>query len=1439
MKDTDSDDDNIPFATRLAGKTMDMTPDEFPDPMVTLTAVDGSARPTIRAFHSDARPRNSSADDKLFSKRRLQVNFDGACRGNGQRKATSKNSESAIGVVFTDPETGKWITAWGAKLVADGFHVGVKQFTTAGNNRAEMIALVEALSASVALKKNRAEFVELALVGDSDFAVPMFGKVYDYKEPVFVSLRGIVDSLIQELKELGVEVDTHRVDRRWNACADECCNAALDGRPLNQLIETPPLHELPSLASFDPFKILAHARDNRFRCWRSLPREVKEQFLAATELLLADARAAGQPPEVWLALAPSIFLRTSQQTQRRLNALKRVLLMAQASRLGRVSLVMSLQQLEEPRVLNAYPEVGPAKPPKPETRESRVHGHLAARSPAKAMKEADLETFAATRDEVLEAAIRTYAPWSLRKEQQPELPLPLPLEPGCEMVVTADEIHLVLVKTGMNKSPGKDGWTKELLMGFHVRPLLNEFVCSTMNGIINDSLDSRLLDFLYSATMIGFKQEQNIIGAPAKTRSAGLPTLFTKTAWKAALAQCPMQELYGKMQMMGKKDGAVNTARFAQDQLDRGKAVIIGDAVNAHPTFSRHVLRQFMMKHKAKLGPLFRLWNGTYAKARRLIIYDEKTGKKSNEIFLTTGDLQGATSATPGFNCTLFHCIEDYEEDFDGNCRFLADDTTISGDSDAIAEARFIMLAEALAIADIDIRGPKKKMIGVDNHEPAVVAGAVVARSTDRIPKDGKGLKPIDRFTRRVNFIVGLTKLKHQDTLLLTSHVSNTLKYFCSATKPEITSLFAKDLKELLELPLLRILQCDRLPPSASSQIYVSTSSAGLGMADPTLCELIYKDTGTKLLAGEESLYERESRQRWEIRDPRISRTAGDRPGGQWITNIKQLNMKFAWWRSVYPTERSLEISDEAVTIALSMHLNVNPQPAHCVRPEKSGSNPVAETTNWADHEQVCTYCSSAWRYQRHQAALHQMCRTGNEMAVLIRRQMSDLLGTIENRMADEDATDAADGNAKAEDSKKRPDGFITIPLRGPDVAAHAKLVMFDLTIVAFLSTPHQHNKFQGCAIGLRKSSKKGKYKDLLFTVEHSGTAGEKQWLMDSEIAPLIFSATGLPERDCVKTMQEMGKTAILPGFARCAIMRMQAALLNAAALGISLTRHRIAKMQAAGIDTRYVKPTDGDDEEHETSDHDEDDADEDRDDGNDDGTSGFLQPPMPPPGLGGARRWADVADDGRGRGEGRGGGGEAAAEENEKQKENKEKGEPKKKDEKEKKNNNKNKTKTKKETEKQKQKQQQQVAPYERSVRAVNSASDELNKNFIACVYPCFSIDSRRCLVWSPAPGRLADTEAVFAALDSQPGATRGFGTETCGGAAGRQPAAATTPPEATSRGTPDARHGGKREDFEGLARTIFFAEDVTAKDNDPGDRENVVVNRRRTRRSETMQGT
>ena len=194
---------------------------------------------------------------------------------------------------------------------------------------------------------------------------------------------------------------------------------------------------------------------------------------------------------------------------------------------------------------------------------------------------------------------------------------------------------------------------------------------------------------------------------------------------------------------------------------------------------------------------------------------------------------------------------------------------------------------------------------------------------------------------------------------------------------------------------------------------------------------------------------------------------------------------------------------------------------------------------------------------------------------------------------------------------------------------------------------------------------------------------------MDSEIAPLIFSATGLPERDCVRTLQEMGKTAILPGFARCAIMRMQAALLNAAALGISLTRNRIAKMQAAGIDTRYRKPTDVGDDAHEAPDPD-DDADEDRDDGDGDRTSGNLRPQVPSPGLGGKSRWADVDD--------KGGGGGGAAEETQEKKETKEQKQDKKENQKAKmKKNKENKTKKEsgKQKQKQKQKQNQQVAAY------------------------------------------------------------------------------------------------------------------------------------------------
>ena len=66
-------------------------------------------------------------------------------------------------------------------------------------------------------------------------------------------------------------------------------------------------------------------------------------------------------------------------------------------------------------------------------------------------------------------------------------------------------------------------------------------------------------------------------------------------------------------------------------------------------------------------------------------------------------------------------------------------------------------------------------------------------------------------------------------------------------------------------------------------------------------------------------------------------------------------------------------------------------------------------------------------------------------------------------------------------------------------------------------------------------------------------------------------------------------------------------------------------------------------------------------------------------------------------------------------------------------KKNKENKTKKEPGKQKEKQKHSQQVAPYERLVRANNSASDEFNKNPLA-VYDCFNIDSRRRLVLSSA---------------------------------------------------------------------------------------------------------
>ena len=97
-----------------------------------------------------------------------------------------------------------------------------------------------------------------------------------------------------------------------------------------------------------------------------------------------------------------------------------------------------------------------------------MHGHLASKAPGKALLEAEGATILyGDSKEVYDAVAKSYAPWLLEGHgdlgQQPSLPEKLPVDPANAVVLDPYELQRCIQRTAAGSSPGKCGWTRELL----------------------------------------------------------------------------------------------------------------------------------------------------------------------------------------------------------------------------------------------------------------------------------------------------------------------------------------------------------------------------------------------------------------------------------------------------------------------------------------------------------------------------------------------------------------------------------------------------------------------------------------------------------------------------------------------------------------------------------------------------------------------------------------------------------------------------------------------------------------------------------------------------------------------------------------------------------------------------------------------------------------
>jgi ribonuclease HI len=438
-------------------------------------------RPTQVGFSFGGITPNLKDHHTLFGTNSITAHFDGANRGNGQLRRSDKNCKAAMGVVIVDAEEGTWLAAWAAVLGKVDFTTpDGKQHVitvTGGNNRAEMIACIDLLRSLLMLKEAGAAFTTAVVVGDSAFTL---AEHIDHKNAGLLQLRLVLLDIRRRLNDAGVTIQDHRVDRCYNSNADEACNAALDAREFNRQIKPLPIHQIPSLDRFDVAHLISRLTDTRVRTWRELPADIRRQYHACVALLMTDAISAGLDPIPLFLLAPTIFLRTTEKTHRRMNALKRVLLMGQTSRQSRVMLVSALLRGVDPNITHLFPDGGKVQVDREQTERSMIHGHVASRSLGKALKIADGGTLLSNDPAVREEWLKTYAPWDLPQQkrvdrlQRPDLPPTL--DGASELLIEKDALFQAIRRTKSHSAPGKTGWTKDLLLGVQA----NDMVASVL-----------------------------------------------------------------------------------------------------------------------------------------------------------------------------------------------------------------------------------------------------------------------------------------------------------------------------------------------------------------------------------------------------------------------------------------------------------------------------------------------------------------------------------------------------------------------------------------------------------------------------------------------------------------------------------------------------------------------------------------------------------------------------------------------------------------------------------------------------------------------------------------------------------------------------------------------------------------------------------------------
>ena len=408
--------------------------------------------------------------------------------------------------------------------------------------------------------------------------------------------------------------------RRYNAEADELCNACLDKRDPNLSVFSPSASPPSPLIVEEVMLLLSSVRLSSIRL---LPPEVSSQW---KEFLFSLVGDDGHPLPLrrkLFCIAPHLLsLHTSKIGNR--NDFKRL-----RTHIGMLSqkeyLYESLTLLKD-KMKNTIDGVNKKKPFVPhgsevEREEKRIKT-LAARGLFNKIVQTNDIIVAETTPQVLQKT----------KDLFPQSPLPSPLPQNTtphDLEMSSVLAAVLSLKRG--KAPGLSGWTRELLtplLSFEMTHPFFRFLLTFFNDVVNCNLEysEELLLRTGALTLLAYKE------FPEKIRPIVVKDVVLKIALVCLLRSrsFSFEPLPGST--YGKKGGSAIAVAVVQQQLSLGHFVLCCDAKNAFNMCSRFAaFKSLLSPALANMRDLFPLFNLIYAKENNVTLLVVKRSLSQQE----------------------------------------------------------------------------------------------------------------------------------------------------------------------------------------------------------------------------------------------------------------------------------------------------------------------------------------------------------------------------------------------------------------------------------------------------------------------------------------------------------------------------------------------------------------------------------------------------------------------------------------------------------------------------------------------------------------------------------------------------------------------------------------------------------------------------------------